>query len=42
LALYGGGAVARDDVAVLVAQLAPRVRSTAGRTAAGESSTPGQ
>jgi PAS domain S-box-containing protein len=42
LALFGGGAVARDDVAVLVAQLAPRVRSTAGRTPAGESSTPGQ
>jgi serine phosphatase RsbU (regulator of sigma subunit) len=42
LALYGGGAVARDDVAVLVAQLAPPIRSTAGRTRAGESSTPGQ
>jgi serine phosphatase RsbU (regulator of sigma subunit) len=42
LALYSGGAVARDDVAVLVAQVPPPVRSTAGRTAGRESSTRGQ
>jgi serine phosphatase RsbU (regulator of sigma subunit)/CHASE3 domain sensor protein len=46
-ALAGAGGVARDDVAVLVAQVAPcapalAARSTGGRTTAGESSTPGQ
>jgi serine phosphatase RsbU (regulator of sigma subunit) len=46
-ALAGTGGVARDDVAVLVAQVAPgeptpAARSTGGRKAAGESSTAGQ
>jgi hypothetical protein len=48
-ALAAGGGVSRDDIAVLVAQVGlatmanrDRVASTAGRTAAGESSTRGQ
>jgi serine phosphatase RsbU (regulator of sigma subunit) len=41
-ALDAAGGEVRDDVALLVAQLPPRVRSTAGRTPAGESSTRGQ
>jgi serine phosphatase RsbU (regulator of sigma subunit) len=43
-ALAGTGGVSRDDVAVLVLQVAPRepALSTAGRKRAGESSTAGQ
>jgi plasmid stability protein len=48
-ALVAGGGVTRDDIAVLVAQVGlatmanvEQVASTAGRTAAGESSTRGQ
>jgi len=41
-ALEASGGVIRDDIAVLVAQVGLGVVSTAGRTAAGESSTRGQ
>jgi serine phosphatase RsbU (regulator of sigma subunit)/CHASE3 domain sensor protein len=41
-ALAASGGVIRDDIAVLVAQVGVGVISTAGRTAAGESSTRGQ
>jgi serine phosphatase RsbU (regulator of sigma subunit)/CHASE3 domain sensor protein len=41
-ALAASGGAIRDDIAVLVAQVGLAVVSTAGRTAAGESSTRGQ
>jgi len=41
-ALAASGGAIRDDIAVLVAQVGLAVASTAGRTAAGESSTRGQ
>ncbi len=41
-ALAASGGAIRDDIAVLVAQIGLGVVSTAGRTAAGESSTRGQ
>jgi CHASE3 domain sensor protein len=41
-ALAASGGVIRDDIAVLVAQVGLGLASTAGRTAAGESSTRGQ
>ena len=41
-ALAASGGAIRDDIAVLVAQVGLAVVSTAGRTAAGESSTRGE